>query len=148
MSCDPFHLSITAYLDGEIGKEEENKLMAHLAQCPSCREELSAHRQIKELSAYLRLRQPEDQAWTDYWAGIYNRLERRLAWILVTAGAALLGVSLIFFLVEEFFLQQSFPWPLRLGAVLAVTGLFLLLLSVLREHSALRKSDRYEGIIR
>ncbi len=148
MSCDPFKLSMMAKIDGELGRDEEAALQAHLAACSPCREELASHQRIKEMTSFLRLRQPEDRDWEQYWSRIHNRLERNLAWIFVSAGAVLLAGFLTFWLLEQFVLSAAVPWALRLGGTLLIAGLLLLFVSVWRERWSLRKTDRYEGIIR
>lgn len=148
MTCEEFRLLMTAQLDGELGPEDAVRLEDHRRQCPSCKEEMEAHRQLKALTAQLHFRQPEEGAWQTYWANIYNRLERRIGWLFLILGLSLLAGYSVLSLLEILVLQQTIAWPLRLGCLLALAGLFILFLSVLRERFFLRKTDRYEGIVR
>jgi hypothetical protein len=148
MTCEEFRLLMTAQLDGELGPEDTLRLESHRRECPSCRKEMEVHRQLKAMTCQLHFRQPEEGAWQAYWANVYNRLERKIAWFFLIVGLSLLGGYSILFLFEILFLQQTIPWPLRAGCLLVLAGLFLLLLSVVRERFFLRKTDRYEGILR
>ena len=40
MKCEEVYHFLQAYLDGEIGPEEERKLEAHVRLCPSCKKKL------------------------------------------------------------------------------------------------------------
>lgn len=40
LKCDEVYHFLQAYLDGEIGPDEERKLEAHVRLCPSCKKKL------------------------------------------------------------------------------------------------------------
>ena len=148
MNCERYHLLITGYLDGELSPGEQTELLAHLEQCSSCEEELRQHRKLKEITGRMQFKEPEDQVWEYYWASVYNRLERRAAWILLSLGGVLLLSYATYELMYELFLHQGVSWIVRIGVVSLVVGFYTLLASIIRERMAIRRSDRYEGIKR
>ena len=147
MNCERYHLLITGYLDGELSPDEQTELLAHLEQCSSCEEELRQHRKLKEITGRMQFKEPEDRVWEYYWASVYNRLERRVAWILLSLGGVLLLSYATYELVYELFLYEL-SWIVRIGVVSLVVGFYALLASIIRERMAIRRSDRYEGIKR
>jgi hypothetical protein len=147
MNCERYHLLITGYLDGELSPDEQTELLAHLEQCSSCEEELRQHRKLKEITGRMQFKEPEDRVWEYYWANVYNRLERRVAWILLSLGGVLLLSYATYELVHELFLHDL-SWIVRIGVVSLVVGFYALLASIIRERMAIRRSDRYEGIKR
>ena len=147
MNCERYHLLITGYLDGELSPDEQTELLAHLELCSSCEEELRQHRKLKEITGRMQFKEPEDRVWEYYWASVYNRLERRVAWILLSLGGVLLLSYATYELVYELFLYEL-SWIVRIGVVSLVVGFYALLASIIRERMAIRRSDRYEGIKR
>jgi general stress protein CsbA len=147
MNCERYHLLITGYLDGELSPDEQTELLAHLELCSSCEEELRQHRKLKEITGRMQFKEPEDRVWEYYWANVYNRLERRVAWILLSLGGVLLLSYATYELVYELFLYEL-SWIVRIGVVSLVVGFYALLASIIRERMAIRRSDRYEGIKR
>ena len=148
MNCERYHLLITGYLDGELSPDEQTELLAHLELCSSCEEELRQHRKLKEITGRMQFKEPEDRVWEYYWANVYNRLERRAAWILLSLGGVLLLSYATYLLVHELFLHEGLSWIVRIGVVSLVVGFYALLASIIRERMAIRRSDRYEGIKR
>jgi len=148
MKCERYHLLITGYLDGELSPAEQTELIAHLEQCPACEGELRQHRKLKEITGLMQFKEPVDQVWEYYWANVYNRLERGVAWILLSIGGVLLLSYATYELVHELFLHEGVSWVVRIGVISLLVGFYALLASVIRERMAIRRSDRYEGIKR
>lgn len=93
-------LSLSAYLDGELGEQERRDVEAHLAACPACERELASLRFAKAALA----RAPRRAMPPELIASIEARVESRWSWltdlakpvVLVPAGvlaAAALVVS-------------------------------------------------------
>jgi predicted anti-sigma-YlaC factor YlaD len=148
MNCERSQLLITGYLDGELNPEEQTELLAHLEHCPACEDELRQHRKLKEITGRMRFKEPEERIWEWYWANVYNRLERHVAWILLSLGAVLLLSYATYALLEEAFFDQGLSLVVRIGVVSVVVGFYALMASIIRERLAIRRSDRYEGIKR
>ncbi len=48
-------------------------------------------KEFEEVMSKVKLKKPPEEAWQLYWASVYNRLERRVGWILLSIGAIILG---------------------------------------------------------
>lgn len=148
MSCERYQLLMTGYLDGELPVEEQTEFLKHLEGCHSCAEELQQHRKLKEITGQMRFIEPEDRIWEHYWSNVYNRMERRIGWILLSVGAILLLSYGTFLLLEEMLFHEGISWTIRIGVITLLLGVYTLIVSVIRERIAIRKSDRYEEIKR
>ncbi|MFF7248113.1 anti-sigma factor family protein [Embleya sp. NPDC008237] len=51
---------LAAYVDGELGHEAREKVLAHLAECADCRVEAEEQRQVKQLLGKVRQPGPSD----------------------------------------------------------------------------------------
>ncbi|MGW1993166.1 anti-sigma factor family protein [Embleya sp. NPDC001921] len=51
---------LAAYVDGELGHEAREKVLAHLAECADCRVEAEEQRQVKQLLGRVRQPGPSD----------------------------------------------------------------------------------------
>jgi predicted anti-sigma-YlaC factor YlaD len=148
MSCERYQLLMTGYLDGELTATEQTEFLQHLRTCAACEEELRQHRQLKEITGNMQFFEPEDRVWQFYWSGIYNRLERKIAWILLMLGIVLLLSYGTFYILEQVILYNGVSWVIRIGVISVIVGFYGLLASVIRERLALRASDRYKDIKR
>ncbi|MYS83409.1 anti-sigma factor [Embleya scabrispora] len=52
---------LAAYVDGELGHEAREKVLAHLAECADCRVEAEEQRQVKQLLGKVRQPGPSDE---------------------------------------------------------------------------------------
>jgi hypothetical protein len=86
--------------------------------------------------------------WARYWVGVYARLERGIAWVLISVGGAILlavaGYQALLALLED----TAMPLLGKLGLVVLVLGAAILLVSVVREKWFLRKTDKYKEVVR
>ena len=87
-----------------------------------------------------------DKLWAGYWREVYNRLERGIGWILFSIGAMIVLIFAAWELLERFFLDPGQPFFLKLGIGLLITGLIVLLASIVRERLFSRKHDRYDEV--
>ena len=58
MSCNKFKILLSAYIDGEVTKEEEKKLLEHIKVCPACSREFENLRKIKNLFLLMEQKKP------------------------------------------------------------------------------------------
>jgi predicted anti-sigma-YlaC factor YlaD len=144
MADDAFKPLLMGYVDGELTEVEVQRVEQHLQGCISCRSELEEFRKLKEVTQNMRVASPDEKYWEQYWSSIYNRLERRIGWILVSAGTILLAGYAIYEVVWFW----DIPLVVRIGLMALVIGFFTLLVSVLRERIFLRRADKYERIKR
>ncbi len=148
MADDGFKPLLMGYLDEELTELEAQRMEEHLRECRDCSAELEEFRRLKEVTQNMRVVMPDDKYWDQYWSNIYNRLERRVGWILISLGAILLTSYGIYYLVASLLLQGNIPIVVRVGVVALVVGFCTLIISGLRERIFLARSDKYERIKR
>jgi predicted anti-sigma-YlaC factor YlaD len=148
MSHDAYKTLMMGYLDGELTELEIERMDQHLEGCGECRAELDGFRKLKEITRPMKLAIPDDAYWEQYWSSVYNRLERRAGWIMLSVGAILLTSYGAYQLVAHLLLAREINFLIRLGIAALVIGLCTLLISVIRERIYLRRSDKYKRIKR
>ncbi len=137
-----------AALDGEATDKDLAELERLLTRDEALGDEWRRLNRVKEATTTMTLREPPQEAWDRYWASVYNRTERRVAWLLVGFGAVvLLGYWLwlaVPQLAETLFDATDVPVVVR-GAVAALlTGAVLLIVSVIREQLSTKRKDSYD----
>ena len=145
---DAFKSLLMGYLDHELTELEVIRMEQHLQGCAGCAAELEDFRRLKEVTDTMRVVMPDDKYWEDYWSHIYNRLERRIGWILISLGAILLTSYGGYRLLYALLLHAGIPLMVRAGVLALIVGFCTLLISVLRERIFLSKSDKYGRIKR
>jgi len=143
---------ISAYVDGELNPDDVVRLEAHLAEesaaSTATRREIEQLRRLKQMTGAMCLKEPPPEAWEAFWHGVYNRAERSLGWILVIAGVVLLGAYAAMQLVSALWGADQLPLWIK-GAIMAViSGVFVLLVSAVRERVYRRRLTRYKDVIR
>lgn len=90
----------------------------------------------------------DDAAMDRFWLGVYTRLERGLAWTLVSASAAVLLGYWAYLFATEFMADASVPIVVRFGTAGLLLGVLLLLLGALRERIRARSTDPFRRVRR
>ena len=130
---------ISGYLDGELDPGERVRFEAYAAAHPEFRREIEEMRGFVQTASHMQPPPVADEEWEKFLDNVYNRMERRIGWILTMVGAAGLLVLALYFMVV-------LPWapaPIKFAAEVLVAGLGVLFLSVLRQRLVVRKHDRY-----
>jgi len=144
MNCDDeMRALVSAHVDGELTPDQQKRLEAHLAECEACRRELADMQALKQELDMIKFTEPTDKEFQRYWSGVYNRLERGVAWVLLSVGAIVLLCYGGFKLVEEIIGDPALRWWVKGGVLAAVFGAAVLFVSLLRERLAVRKADKY-----
>lgn len=143
---------ISAYVDGELNPEDVARLEAHLAledaASAATRTEIEQLRRLKQVTGAMRLKEPAPEAWEVFWQGVYNRAERSLGWILLIAGVVILAAWGVTQLVTVLWSTDQLPIWIK-GAIYATAaGVFVLLVSAVRERVYRRTRSRYKDVIR
>jgi predicted anti-sigma-YlaC factor YlaD len=137
---------ISSYHDKELDEEKKKLVEEHLKECPECRREFEEMGKFEEVMSKMELKKPPKEVWQVYWASVYNRLERKIGWILFSIGAMIL----IFFggykMVEGIIQDPSTPLLLKVGILTIIAGVVVLLVSLIREQFFVRKRERYKEI--
>ena len=142
------HLLMMAEIDGEISPSEKEELQKLLKEFPDCLSDFQSFKQLKEVTDKMALKKPDSGIWETYWYSIYNRIERSLAWLIFTVGVGILVVYGVVQLVSDLWQDTNIPLVLKLGIFGTLLGLFILLISVIREKLYLKKNERYKEVQR
>jgi len=139
---------VSGYLDGELSPEERAAFERDLARDPHLAREVASLRAVREVTRTMKLKEFPDVVWDRYWNGTYNRLERRIGWVLLSAGAIVLLAAGLYHLALALWQDAAEPWWLRaaIGAVCA--GLAILFVSVIRERLFTARRDPYREVKR
>jgi anti-sigma factor RsiW len=137
-----------AALDGEGSEADRAELDRLVARESALREEWLRLTRVKEATTTMALREPSQETWDRYWMSVYNRAERKVAWLLVGLGAVVLLAYGLWHavpaLAESLFDATDVPVVVR-GAIAALlTGAVLLIVSVVREQLTTKRTDTYD----
>ena len=147
MERDRFHLLMMKALDGELAGSEHSEFDNFLRD-DECRREWQSYRKVKEATMDLKLSSPAPEVWDGYWRGVYNRLERGIAWILVSIGAVVLFAWGALEAVQAIWADTQVPLIVKIAIFTLAAGFFLLLFSVIRERWFTARHDKYKEVIR
>lgn len=141
--CSDIRDLMSGYLDEELSDDEAERFASHLAGCDSCRSELEEMSMLVSASSVLSAEVLPDEVWDQFLLNVYNRTERQTGWIVFTVGTFLL---LAWGIYEMVVLDWAGPL-VKFSTGLAVLGVTILFVSVLRERLAIHKLDRYSSDI-
>lgn len=136
------------YLNKNLSQQDRNELEALIIRDPKLKSELEEQEKIKEVIKKMSLKNPGKEIWDSYWLGIYNRIERSLAWIAVSVGVLILIIYGTIEAVNEFVKDTQTPAILKFGVAAIVIGILVLLFSVVREKLYTSKKDKYKEVQR
>jgi predicted anti-sigma-YlaC factor YlaD len=137
---------ISSYHDGELNEKERQIVEEHMKECKECLREFEEMGKFEEVMGKMQLKKPQKETWQVYWNQVYNRLERRFGWILLSIG----GMILLFFggykVLEGIIQDSSTPLVLKIGILAVLGGVVVLLVSLLREQIFVHKRERYKEV--
>jgi len=136
------------YLEGILSKEEQLKVDNLLLSNKEFKKEFEEQSKVKKIMNKMSLKNPSVEFWDSYWLGVYNRIERGLAWILVSLGMLILLGFGTFYLAEVILTDTSIPALLKYALAFLLFGGTILLLSIAREKFTVNKKDKYKEIQR
>jgi len=139
MNLDDHTERLMLYFDGEMSPEERLEFEKHLAGCESCRTALTEMSALREVTDTMKLADLPEAVWEKYWSGVYNRIERSVAWIMFIIGALILNGYWVYRVITD----PGIKSVVGLGTVLMTAGFAVLLLSVFREKRTVNRADRY-----
>lgn len=145
---EEFAVLLTKAYDDELSPDERATFQGYLDKYESCRREWSEFTDLKEVTKDMRLKSPPGETWDHYWEHIYNRLERGVAWILLSIGCIILLTYGGFKAIEALAADPQMETAIKVGLLFTIAGLAALLVSVLREKLSIRKTDPYKEIVR
>lgn len=137
--CPEMHDLMSGYLDGELDDADTERIETHLEQCQTCRTEFEGLKQLVSASSTLTVDLPPDEVWDDFLKNVYNRTERQTGWIAFIIGTFTL---LIWGIYEMVVLDWATPL-VKIATTIALIGITILFISILRQRLAIHKKDRY-----
>ena len=136
------------HFENKLSEDEEKEFSNLINNNGEFKKEFEEQKRVKEVLSNMMLKNPSQEIWEGYWLGIYNRIERGLAWIIISIGAVLfLGFSVIKF-IETLYLDSTVPVIMKIGIYAISFGLVILVVSLLRERIFSLKHDKYREIQR
>ncbi len=148
ISKDRFQALVMKAVDGDLSESEKSTFETLIAQNPIYKKEWEEFKKLKEVTDKVQLYEPTQEEWDMYWNNVYNRLERGLAWLLLSFGTLLILGFATYKFIEEFYLSPNIPLIITIGITAVFSGLFALTLSIIREKLHIRKTDPYKEVQR
>jgi ferric-dicitrate binding protein FerR (iron transport regulator) len=144
---------IMAVLDDEHSPEELKELEHLAATSPEVLTEWTRQQRVKEATSTMTWKDPSAETWDRYWMSVYNKTERKIAWLLMLGGAFVLVAwglwEAVPHLLRDLFADSSTPVAVRIAVVAVGLGVLLLLVSVIREQITTNKKSPYsKGVSR
>jgi predicted anti-sigma-YlaC factor YlaD len=139
---------ISSYHDNHLSEDQKKMIKEHVEQCEECRREFEEMGKFEEVMQKMELKQPTREIWQVYWASVYNRLERRIGWILLSIGAIIMLFFGGFKAIEGVIEDPTIPLVVKVGILATLGGLAILLVSVGRERIFVRKKERYKEVVK
>ncbi len=147
-NLDKFQYLLNKALDNELTEYEKIEFEKMLTYSREFREEWNSLKKLKEISSTMKFKNPTEEMWDKYWLGIYRRLERGIAWVLISIGTTIIIVYGTFKIIESIIEDPTLSWFIKLAILAILIGFEILLISIIRERVFLRKSDKYKEIVR
>ena len=133
--------------DNELNVDEKNEFDS-LLQNKDLKNEFEEQKRVKEVLGKMKLKNPTVEVWDKYWLGVYNKLERGIAWIAVSVGFLILIIYGSIEAVEKFLVDTQTPEIVKFGISILVIGGLILLFSVIREKFFTHTRDKYKEVQR
>ena len=132
---------ISAYVDGELTQQDEQKVRLYVEKHPEAAKAMEDYVKIKGDVRKLKFDEPTDEEWEDFETPRGSRKWRTLGLVLIIAGYfALCGFGLYEFFTED---GPLFP-KILVGAI--TIGFGILLTSVVRQRFLELKTDKYTRV--
>lgn len=148
MSDKKFIELVEKYFENELTSKEQTELENLLQNSKDLKEEFEEQKKVKEVLTRMKLKNPSREAWDSYWMGVYNRIERGLAWIVISIGALLFFGYASYEAVNAFINDTQAPPLAKLGITLLIFGALILIFSLIREKIFTSKRDKYKEVQR
>ena len=134
---------VEKYFESELTVEERTELENLLQRNKKLKDEFDEQKRIKEVLNKMKLKNPSREAWDGYWMSIYNRIERGLAWIVLSVGALLFFGYASYEAVNAFITDTQTPPLAKLGIGLLLFGGLILIFSLIREKIFTRHCNAF-----
>ena len=136
------------YFDDNLNAEESAEFKNMLESNAELKKEFEEQRRIKEVLRKMKLKNPSREVWDSYWMGIYNRIERGIAWVVISIGALIFFGYASYEVVNAFVNDTQTPPLAKLGITLLIFGALILIFSLIRGKIFTSKRDKYKEVQR
>ena len=143
-----FQILLMKAVDKALSPEEENEFNMFIRSHAKCKAEWDEYVKLSKITGGIKMKLPDQEKWDLYWDNIYNRLERKLGWVLFSVGLIILFATGGFYAIQGFLMNPDIPVTEKIGLSALFLGCAVLLASVLREKITLRKTDKYKDLVR
>ena len=136
------------YFDDMLTTEEKIEFDNLLKTNAELKTEFEEQKRIKEVLRKMKMKNPSREVWDSYWMGIYNRIERGIAWVVISIGALIFFGYASYEVVNAFVNDTQTPPLAKLGITLLIFGALILIFSLIREKIFTSKRDKYKEVQR
>jgi len=143
-----FQQLLMRQFDGEMTPEAQQEFDKLVTAFPELNQEREEFIHLKEVLHTMKFKTQPDFVWDQHWLKIYNRIERSLAWVLISIGAIVLVTFGMFKLIETLLADTQLSLLVKISILAVLAGAVILFVSVIREKFILKKHDPYQEIQR
>ncbi len=136
------------YFDEGLNSKEKAEFKNILETNNDLQKEFEEQKRIKEVLRKMKLKNPSREVWDSYWMGIYNRIERGIAWVVISIGALIFFGYASYEMVNAFINDTQTPPLTKFGITLLIFGALILIFSLIREKIFTSKRDKYKEVQR
>ncbi len=136
------------YLENDLSEDESIEFDKIIQNSPELKKEIDEQKKVKEVLSKMKLKNPSKEIWDDYWLGIYNRLERGIAWIAISLGLLVIFGYSSYEMVQSMINDTHTPPFVKVAVGVLIFGVLVLLWSLLREKFKTSKNDKYKEVQR
>lgn len=135
-------------LDRELSTAERREFEQLLETDAEVQAEWTRLKRVKGLTDSMEFKMPSDAIWEGYMASVYRRVERGVAWILLSVGTIVLVSTGLWHLGKAIFIAEDLPFYVKASLLAIFVGVAILIVSVVREKIFTHKRDPYKDVIR
>ncbi|MBN1407144.1 MAG: zf-HC2 domain-containing protein [Calditrichaceae bacterium] len=147
-ACEEMRVLMMGLMDNELDASQKKKVLEHLVSCEECAKQYDAFNHLKKETSEMKFKKLPEMYWDEYWDYVYNKLERGIAWIILSLGAIMIFSYGAYEMTYEFFFDETISLFLRISTGIFTFGIIVLTVSVLREKLMIRHIDKYRSIKR
>ena len=143
-----FIILLEKHFENNLTDLESQEFETLINSTTELKHEFEEQKKIKEVLKKMTLKNPSKEKWDGYWLGIYNRIERGIAWIAISIGAIIFFGYASIEAVNSFINDTQFPPIVKVGISILVFGALVLIFALLREKFFISKHDKYKEVQR
>ncbi len=135
-------------IDRELSSAERREFEQLLEADAEVQSEWTRLKRVKGLTDSMEFKMPSDAIWEGYMASVYRRVERVIAWILLSVGSIVLVSTGLWHVGKAIFIEDDVPLYIKTSLLALFVGAAILIVSVAREKFFMHKKDPYKDVVR